>query len=436
MKRLFIWLVVLLSVSSISAQGGLYDIPQPFAEDVYLSSTIASTRAGRLLVSNPLTDTVTLLDLDRSIQAEFDIGANPNGVAIVPDNLRAVAVSDTSLAVIDLDSSTIIGTYDLAGQPFGVVADEELAYISLQASNEVVIVDLANGRVQERITMPPAPSGLAKWGDFLYVTHFWSGELSLIYLPTAELARTIQVHPQGTLFAAIEINPIDGLAYLPQSIANTAENATEANRMIPMLYEVNLRTMAVTRRINLAAADRNLSIPYAVRQSTNRSRVYITHAGSNSVTVLNLDTETADNHFETGANPRGLIFSNDFVRIFTQDALDTTVSVFDTRFFALEDQIPSSAMLVDPQTQIASRLFYDAIDERLSSNGLITCASCHWEGQSDGRVWLAAETPILDDAIVEADWLNTHIAMLQGGSGIDVDSIDMDALIIFLQSGD
>ncbi len=437
MKRFSIWLILLFAVSGVSAQGGIYDLPDPFADTLSISSTIARTRAGRILASNTLTDTVTLLDLDRSIQAEFAIGSNPNGVSIAPDNVRAVAVSESSLAVISLETSELLAGYELEGHPFGVIAETEVAYVSLQSADEIAIVNLENGRVESRIATPSAPSGLAKWGDYLYVTHFWTGELSLIYLPTAEVVRTIQPNPQGSLFASIEINPIDGIAYLPQSIANESENATEGNRIIPMLYEVDLRLMHVTRSINLAAADRNVNIPYAVRQPSNRSRLYIAHAGSNSVTVLNLDTAAADNHFETGTNPRGLVFNGDYTQIYTQDNVDGGVSLFDTRFFGLTDQIPTSTMAIDPQEQIASRLFNTATDERLSNNGLMSCASCHWAGYSDGRTWLGNVTPSADDYNpVSPDWLNQHIADLQGGMGFEPDGIDMSALISYLQSND
>lgn len=421
-------------VSTVSAQRGIYDLPDPFADTLTISSTIVRTRAGRILASNTLTDTVTLLDLDRSIQAEFAIGLNPNGVAITPDNLRAVAVSDSSLAVISLETSEVLAGFELEGHPFGVIADLEVAYVSLQSANEIAIVNLETGRIESRIATPLAPSGLAKWGDYLYVTHFWTGELSLIYLPTGDIVRTIQPNPQGSLFASIEINPIDGIAYLPQTIANESENATEGNRIIPMLYEVDLRLMTVTRSINLAAADRNVNIPYAVRQPSNRSRLYIAHAGSDSVTVLNLDTASADNHFETGANPRGLVFNGDYTQIYTQDNVDAVVSLYDTRFFGLTDQIPTSTMAVDPQEQIASRLFNTATDERISNNGLMSCASCHWAGQSDGRTWLGNLTPYATEyKPIASDWLNQHINSLQGGSGFAPDGIDMSALISFLQ---
>lgn len=432
MKRLMIWAWLMVLAGTAFAQAGIYDIPPAFTADVMLSSQIAITRAGRIFVTNPLAQTVSLLDLDRSIQAEFAMNGDPRSVAIVPDNERGLALSTQQMLVIDLNSNAILGNYDLSGRAFGVVADEQFAYISLQANNEIVVLNLDDGRIQQRIPTPPHPSGLAKWGDFLYVTHFWSGELSLIYLPTADLVRTVQVHPQGTLFAALEINTVEGIAYLPQSIANTSASATTGNRLIPMLYEMDLSTMAVTRTINLAAADRNLSIPYAVRQSSNRTRLYITAAASGSITVLNLNTLAAEQHIEIGSSPRGLVFTSDYLRLISPDSFYGTVSIIDTRFFSVQDQVSSTDNRLDVQTQLGNQLFYNARDARLSDNGLIACASCHWDRQADGRMWQGQPTIALDAVTITAETLNQHIADLQGGTGLLPDSIDMDAILAFL----
>lgn len=433
MKRLILPLILFLIASTTFAQRGIYALPEPYGDLVSISTTITRTNAGRIFASNTLTDTVTLFDLDRTIMAEFAIGNNPSAVSITPDNRRALAISESSLAIVSLENNELVAGYELEGLPAGLVTDNEFAYISLQANDEIIVMSLDDGTITSRIATPGSPSGLAKWGDFLYVTHFWTGEFSLIYLPLTEVVRTIQPNPHGSLFASVEIDPINGIAYLPQSIANNDSDTTEGNRIIPMLYEVDLRLMSISRSINLAGADQNVNIPSAVRQPSNRTRLYIAYAGSNSVTVLNLDTAEAEAHFETGANPRGMVFSRDFTQIYTQDNVDAIISLYDTRFFGLTDQIPVSTLPIEPQEQIAQGLFNSALDSRLSNNGLMSCASCHWDGQSDGRIWFGNMTPASGEfADIEPGWLNQHIATLQGGSGFDIESIDMDALISLL----
>jgi DNA-binding beta-propeller fold protein YncE len=431
--RLFVLIITIcMTMGTIQAQNGLYDLPDSFAP-ISISSPIAVTRAGRILVANPFTNIVSIIGLERSLDAEFEIGLNPNSVAILPDTFRAVALSSEELVLIDLEENTISATYPLEGMPFAVVATDTTAYVSLQAANEVIGINLEDGEIVLRVPTPAAPSGLALWGDFLYVTHFFTGEFSLIYLPIGEVVRTIQTAPDAGMSVAIEINPINGLAYLPQSLRNNSAFATVDNRIRPMVYEIDLKTMSVLRGIDLGeAVQGTAAFPYAARQPSNRSRLYISLAGSNGILVLNLDTGIAENFVETGLYPLGLIFSPNYGRLYVQDALEGTVSLFDTRFFGLEDQIPNSSASLSAQEQIAARLFY-TVDTRTSANGMLTCATCHWNGEGDKREWLGATTPPLFETEIETEWLNAHIIEMMGGSGLDVESIDMDALIEFLR---
>lgn len=411
----------------------LYEIPVAFAETPAMSGTMSLTRLGRIITTNPFVHRVTILDLDRTIEAEFDIGRNPRGVFIAPDNLRVLAVSDAGLTVISLEDNSVTATYRLNGEAYAVVSDNETAYVSLRDKNEIVAVNLATGRVSAHIPAPANPAALALWGDFLYVTHLWSGEFSMIFLPIEEVVRTIQPHPQATLAQSIEIDQTTGRAFLPMSIANTEGRGD--NRMIPMLYIVDLENLQAEQSINLVVADRPANMPIAVTQPSNRTRLYIVYAGSNDVTVLNLDTGVADDHLEVGANPRSIRFSGDYTRLYVQDALDSTISVFDTTYFGLQDQWPTTSEILDAQSQIGARLFHTSTDTRMSDNHLLSCASCHFSGLSDGRMWGVVETPLLADVeTFDAATINAHIQTVQGGSGFDLESVDISALIYYLQN--
>lgn len=430
------YLVVMLMLgllsTSIGAQLPLYDLPEPFANPVSTSGSLAITRAGRFVVANTLADSVAIVGLNRELETEIDVGEDPRGVTITPNNLQVLSVSRLggSLSVIDLESGMETATYPVGEEPYHVVADEGFAYVSLRSEDVIAEVDLETGRVTARIETPPTPSALALWGDFLYVTHFWSGQFSLIYLPTYEVVRTIQLHADATLLQAIEIDPFSGRAFLPASQRDQDEARSDMDSaLLPMLYIVDLGTMRVTERINLAADDSNVSMPFAVAQPQNRSRVYVAHAGSDNVTVLNLDTGTADTSFDVGANPRAIVFNRQSTRLVTHNVVDQTVSVVGTGFFDLQDSPPTTAEPFTAQQQIGLRLFHTARDERLSS-GLLNCAACHFDGDSDRQMWMEAATPVFDTSTnFSAGELNEHIAAFQGGLGLELDGLDMQALL-------
>jgi len=421
-----LWILLLpLAVIAQDTPLPLYDLPDPFAYPVQNSSTIAITRGGRVLVTNPYVNTASLVvPWTGEIEAEWEMDAEPTSAAITPDNLRGLAISAAGVLVIDLATNEIEALHPLAdgdGEPHSLVAAEDLAYVSLPAQAEVIALEIETGRIVQRISTPPHPAGLSLWADFLYVTHYDSGQFSMVYLPAGEVVRTIQPASHASLSNAVLVNPVEGIAYLPQSIRNAASTTVD-NRFVPLLVVIDLETMAVTERINLVTADRYVSMPFALAQPSNRSRLYIAHAGSNNVTVLNLDTGLADAHFEVGANPRGILFNAGFTQVYTHDAVDGTLSVFDTQFFGLSDAVPTSSQPIPGQTQLGARLFYTAWDERISAVPTIACASCHLE--SDARLGRAA---------IQPDWINEHIRELQGGSGLPSDSLDMRALLNFLQ---
>src|SRR5439155_24751590 len=43
--------------------------------------------------------------------------------------------------------------------------------------------------------------------------------------------------------------------------------------------------------------------------------------------------------------------------------------------------------LLSPQVLLGKQIFYNAADARMSRDKYLSCAACHIDGDSDGRVW-------------------------------------------------
>ena len=416
----------------------LYQLP-PATTLPRSSSSLLLTASNRLLVTNAYSDSLAIINISTAqIEAEILVGAEPRSVALTPDGRFAVTANRLggSLSVIDVAAQRLVATYPLGALPQAVLATNAHAFVSMGGDSSVIQIEIETGRIVNRIPTAPDPAGMALWGDFLYVTHFWTGELSLIYLPTAEVVRSIRVSSEAALSASIEIDPRAGLAYLPQSLSRAdADSLSYDNRIVPVLEVVDLARMQVLsdRRILLTLADRAVNMPQAVKIDTVRNRVYVLYAGSNGVSVLSSQTGLATAHFDTGANPRSLQLSRDGLTVFVHNAVDQSVSSVDGQFFSPRDTIPSSERAVPAQTLIGARLFHSARDARLSANPSISCASCHEGGGSDGRRWGGRLTPPLGQAF-SPDQLNQHIASLQAGAGLPASSVDMAALVAYLAS--
>ncbi|MBS0657499.1 MAG: Ig-like domain-containing protein [Verrucomicrobia bacterium] len=99
---------------------------------------------------------------------------------------------------------------------------------------------------------------------------------------------------------------------------------------------------------------------------------------------------------QTGRAPQGLLLDPVSNRLFVQDFLGRTATVRNAAPLLLENRttLPlvqtASTVGVEllPLTVLeGKRIFYNAADPRMSADGYVSCASCHVDGGSDGRVW-------------------------------------------------
>ena len=97
-----------------------------------------------------------------------------------------------------------------------------------------------------------------------------------------------------------------------------------------------------------------------------------------------------------GRAPQGLALSADGNRLYVNNFMDRTVSVFDISALLVEGIAdvplvatwsPVASEKLSPQVLLGKQLFYDAKDPRLALHSYLSCASCHNDGGHDGRVW-------------------------------------------------
>lgn len=432
----------------------LYALPDPRLSTASSSNMLALAKDNRtLVIANMLNNTISVvLPTLGEVVAEIPVGADPRSIALTADSTRAVTANrgDGSLSIIELATQQVTSIPGVGVHPYGIVIGEgDMAYVSLQGSAEVAVVNLTSRQVEERIAVPPSPSGLALWGDFLYVTHFWSGQISLIYLPQAKVISTVSSGQDTGLSQAIELDITRGIAYLPQTRSNAQNpSLTFDTTVFPLVNVLNLRDLALQRgsRISLSTADRPVNMPFAVALDRFRENLYVANAGSDNVSVIDLNTGLARTHIPVGSNPRGVLLNRDGSLLFVYNALDGTLSVVETRAYEVTDEIPVSDFSIPVDTILASQLFYSATDPRLSADHWISCANCHFDGESDGRVWRdfpdgPRNTPVLFSLLETApyNWSATwneladaesKIRTLQAGSGL------IEAPVVTLPLGD
>ena len=432
-----------ISINATSTPLPLYALPDARTNRAYTSNTIALAGDGRTMAAaNMINDSMTILipAFDRVV-AEVPVGKDPRAVAITPDSTRALVSNhgDGTLSVVNMHDQVVTATIPLGGvMPYGVVTNSDhVAYVALEGSDQIAIVDLDQARVAAYIDVPDAPAGLALWGDFLYVTHFWSGAISLIYLPSRQVIQSVGTGSDTALFQDIELDITRGIAYLPQTRLNAQNTSlTFDTTALPVVNVVSLRDLSLLRanRVTLDTAARPANMPFAVALDRFAQRLYVANAGSNTISVIDLNSGFERANIGVGANPRGVLLNADNTELFVHSTLDGTVTTIDTRTLVVTDVLPIINLTISLDVLLGAQLFHSAADPRMSADNWLSCATCHFDGQSDGRVWMGfpdgpRNTPLLYNLpeTVPYNWSATwdeladaelKIRWLQAGSGL------------------
>jgi YVTN family beta-propeller protein len=159
-----------------------------------------------------------------------------------------------------------------------------------------------------------------------------------------------------------------------------------------------------TVQIPIDELDRYYALPWGVVITPDKSKIFITTAGSDSVTVLDVprllktiqarrttlandlsaSAEYVSVRILVGRNPRGVVLSPDGKHLYVANRLDDTISVIDTA----TEKVLSTIDLGGPRNVDAlrrgERLFYTA---GFAFQGQFGCSNCHIDATIDGLQW-------------------------------------------------
>jgi mono/diheme cytochrome c family protein len=171
----------------------------------------------------------------------------------------------------------------------------------------------------------------------------------------------------------------------------------------PLDHDSTVR--AITSRVDIATGveDRlarvdhdNASLASATAWAPSGAYVFTALEGNREVSVVEPFSHFEIGRVSAGRAPQGLVVSPDGQRLYVDDFMDRTVSVFGLAdLLAFDDPMaPKIAVIAKgapeqlaPDVLVGKALFYDAADRRLALESYMACASCHNDGDHDGRVW-------------------------------------------------
>jgi YVTN family beta-propeller protein len=159
-----------------------------------------------------------------------------------------------------------------------------------------------------------------------------------------------------------------------------------------------------TVQIPIDELDRYYALPWGVAIAPDKSKIFLTTAGSESVTVIDVPhllkvvrsrpqpfvndlSATVDYvlaRIPVGHNPRGVLLSTDGKRLYVANRLDDNIAVIDTG----NNKVISTIDLGGPKNVDAlrrgERIFFTA---GYAFQGQFGCANCHLDATIDGLQW-------------------------------------------------
>ena len=371
---------------------------------VHASGSIAITPDGAtVFVVNPDSGSVSAIDTASTTTLdEIIVGRDPRVLALGPDGQHLYVTNHASatLSILDIDPLAMRAALRVGPDPYGVAADPtgRLVYVAATGADRVDVVDTNLVQVVDTIAVQARPRGLAISSDGaqLYVTHQLSGAVSVIDLAERRVLQVIDTGPESNRTQRIVLHPAANRAYLPHIRSNVSNpHLLFDTTLFPVLSVIDLETgqHLLHERLDLSVVDRPVNLPFDVALSADGQRAHIVYLGSGDMSVIELASRTVLAHLEVGDGPRGIVLTPDERTAYVANSLSDDVSVIDLRTFEEVTRISTTTSLLSPQLQRGKLLFISSRSTAISRDRWMSCESCHFDGEHDGRTWLFPDGP-------------------------------------------
>ncbi|BDU17257.1 YncE family protein [Lysobacter auxotrophicus] len=310
--------------------------------------------AGDLLVGNKSADTVWRLSTkDGSRVGEFATGRGPHEIVVSRDNRFALvsnyggATPGHSITVLQFDKPDGTRTIDLGdnAKPHGMrlLPDGRRAVVTTEASRKLLLVDVANGRVEQAINLGDGRGHMVAVsgdGKTAFVTKIDAGTVSRVDLSTR--AKTHEV-AAGAGAEGVAVHPTTGEVWVSNREAGTVtvhdpktlaikhtigsdgfpirvvfaadgRHALVTNARAATLSVIDTAKHAVAHTVALSRPGveyretmlGRAALPIGVIADPTQPRVYAAISGGDEIAVIDTTQWKVIDHWKTGREPDAL----------------------------------------------------------------------------------------------------------------------------------
>lgn len=410
------------------------------------SSTLAIESLGgssyRVWMVNQDNDSVSVFDgATRTRLAEIVVGKAPRGIAIAANGRVWVTNKVTgNISIIDPTSLAVVASKPLGNgsRPHGIVLspNRQTAYVALEASGKVAVINTSNTAILASPDVGSNPRHLSinAAGTELFVSRYVTtpqpGESTAVVSSTVDGVKTggevvvlntsnlstiktiVLEHSDRTdspfsgrgvpnYLGAAAISPDGAHAWVPSKQDNILRGLQRDGRALD--FQTTVR--AIASKIDLASRSErpesrvdlnNSAVGSAAAYDASGVFLFVTLETSRQIAVIDAHRDYELLRVDAGRAPQGLALSPDGRTLFVENYMDRTLGAYDLTPLLAQGQPQMLALPASPAVvteKLAANLllgkqhFYDARDRRLARDRYMSCAACHNDGGSDGRVW-------------------------------------------------
>uniref|UniRef100_UPI002601A8F0 beta-propeller fold lactonase family protein n=1 Tax=uncultured Gimesia sp. TaxID=1678688 RepID=UPI002601A8F0 len=360
-----------------------------------------STDGKLLACSNRDSGSVTIIDLQSQKKlSEIKVGKHPEGVSFLgKTHLLATAVYDEDKVVfLNADTGKQIGQTEVFDEPYGIVSTSDGAkiFVTLDYPGRIVEIDTNSKEVLREFSTGEHLRGIAISNDdqSLFTTEYYSALVRKIDVASGQTADEWAGGSTDNLARQITLHPFRPKAYLPH-IRSRITVAHGAGSIFPIVSIVDTQAGEGKRRRKIPMDSflgaRVTSNPWDTAITPDGKTFFVVFAGTDDMFVCNvIDDNYRELTFRAalnlGHNPRAVRVAPDGNTFYIYNALDFNVVAYDTQTLLRQATINVTENPLGEEILLGKQLFYTAL-QPMSSRLWISCASCHPDGQPDGKTW-------------------------------------------------
>ena len=396
-----------------------FPLPDTGTKHAPLGLSVAED-GGEVWVACPNSDSVYVLDGgDGAVLARIGLpwGSGPNAIALSRDQTKALVTLHRASALAVLDVATYSWTRnlepaDMSPNAIAWTEDGDSAIVThLFAEGEhpfLSRVDFSNGipKIRSQIRVLPADPRHSSGLSAPY--HIAEGG----YLTTrGHPAQIPSVTGRNEMWLPVQYNNITEDIYTPDSTVQSTIRRLELNGM-RILNGVHEKVVLTAVHVHDTMGnnpylgpgwDARVSGPIDLAFSSDGAMVYLLHESSDDLVVMPSDTPAIKPagaaplpEITVGDRPTGLAVSpvTNLAYVYNQLSRDVSVVDVDARMEVKRIPVtPVTGERMAPGLVTGARLFHTSDDPRISQNNKVSCASCHINGEHDGRSWAFHRLP-------------------------------------------